>query len=60
MYHIVSYSSSDTLLHTLSEVDVRSIYLVTYSQPDLEKFSCCREFANAVIEGFSKSKARVV
>ena len=65
MYRIASYSSSDsdssdTPLHTLSEVDVRSLYLVTFSQAALEKFSCRREFANAVVQGFSKSKARVL
>ena len=33
---------------------------MTFSQAEFKKISCRREFTNAVLEGFSKCKARVV
>ena len=52
--------STQTASETLSEGEVRSVYLVTYSQADIEKFSSRRDFATVVLEAFSTTKAQVL
>ena len=60
-----SYQSKDSVSEdekqrcfeeSLSVGEVRSVYLVTYSQADLTKFACRGDFALAVVSGFSKGK----
>ena len=49
-----SYSDSTQMTsELLSEGEVRSVYLVTYSQADIEKFPSSRDFATVVLEAFS-------
>lgn len=52
--------STQTASETLSEGEVRSVYLVTYSQADIEKFSSRRDFATVVSDAFSTTKAQVL
>ena len=44
---------------SLSSQDVRSVYLVTYSQADMDKFARREDFASAVVESFSQGRAKV-
>ena len=44
---------------SLSSQEVRSVYLVTYSQPDMDKFARQEDFASAVVESFSQGCAKV-
>ena len=39
---------------SLGARDTRQVYLVTYSQADLEKFPSRKEFADALVFAFSK------
>ena len=45
---------------SLSENNIRSVYLITYSQADLVKFPSRRDFANAMVHSFSNGAANVV
>ncbi len=59
------YSSSEEAENTsrkqfLHNKDVRSVYLVTYSQADTVKFLCREDFAQAVVSAFSQGKATVL
>ena len=38
----------------------RLVYLVTYSQADLEKFPDCAEFANIIVNSFQSKGVRIV
>ena len=44
---------------SLRNQDVRSVYLVTYSQADMDKFARQEDFASAVVESFSQGRAKV-
>ncbi|KAJ7394800.1 hypothetical protein OS493_000634 [Desmophyllum pertusum] len=55
-----SSDNSETETKAVGEKEVRSVYLVTYSQADIEKFSFRRDFATAVVQSFSTGRARVI
>lgn len=44
----------------LREASVRQVYLVTYSQADLERFPTRRSFADAILEAFNSSTNVVI
>lgn len=53
-------SESQSEENRMGTNDVRSVYLITYSQADTQKFSTRQAFASAVVESFSQGKAKVV
>ena len=55
-----SNSSSSSEDECLTEREFRSVYLVTYSQADVAKFSTREVFARAIVESFSTGTAKVV
>ena len=54
-----SSESSESLCGVLGEKEVRSVYLLTYSQANLDLFPSREEFALAVIESFTKCNAKI-
>ena len=61
---IQSYASDDNAsndsVRELHQRAVRSVYLVTYSQPDMTKFPTCKSFANKVVKYFQSTKVKVL
>ena len=53
-------TTSSSIDDSLAAKDVRSVYLVTYSQADIVKFSSPEDFALAVLAWFSQGKAQVL
>jgi hypothetical protein len=45
--------------NSLSTSATRSVYLITYSQADLQKFTCRADFARAVVESFTQGNCNV-
>ena len=62
-----SYDSEDTssedcesFQEALGGKEVRSVYLITYSQANLDLFPTREEFASAVVKSFAKCNAKIV
>ena len=51
---------NESPIRDLSESAVRQVYLVTYSQVDLEKFPTRRSFAEAVVCSFNGANVNVL
>ena len=46
--------------NSLKTSATRSVYLITYSQADLQKFTCRADFAKAVVQSFSQGNCNVM
>ena len=46
--------------NSLKTSATRSVYLITYSQADLQKFTCRADFAKAVVQNFSQGNCNVM
>ena len=57
-YESSSSSSSETEL--LGSRDLRQIYLITYSQPNLQKFPTRKSFAETIVKSFTTTTNSVV
>lgn len=55
-----SSEDSELLREPLGKKDVRSVYLLTYSQANLDLFPSREEFALAVIRSFSNGNAKII
>ena len=55
-----SSEGSESLCGVLDEKEVRSVYLPTYSQANLDLFPLHEEFALAVIKSFTKCNAKIL
>ena len=56
-----SESSENSIVdESLQRNELRSVYLVTYSQANIEKFASRHDFAHAVVQAFSRGSAKVV
>ena len=53
-------TTSSSTNDSLTAKDIRSVYLVTYSQADIVKFSSREDFPLAVLASFSQGKAQVL
>ena len=50
-------NSCDEFEENSSDGDSRRVFLLTYSQADLDRFPTCKEFSDTVIAAFEKVKS---
>ena len=55
-----SSEDCESFQEALGEREVRSVYLITYSQANLDLFPTREEFASAVIKSFAKCNVKIV
>ena len=55
-----SSEGSESLCGVLGGKEVRRVYLLTYSQANLDLFLSSKEFALAVIKSFTKCNAKIL